>query len=183
MRDGLGVLAGRGGAELAIVGGLVLDPVLGVRRTSIGIRDGRVAAVGRAGNPDTMDGVDVVLDPSTAVLDATGLVVTPGPVDTDVHWLPPQIGDAALAGGVTTLVIQDYGPVWNLGNNPAAGLRATWAALEGQPLNVAALVRASSVDPEPVEAALRAGGGGLKVHEDVGAGPPELRTALDVADR
>jgi urease subunit alpha len=154
-----------------------------VRRTSIGIVDGRVASVGRAGNPDTMDGIDVVLDPSTAVLDATGLIVTPGAVDTHVHWLSPQVGDTALAGGVTTLVVQDYGPVWNLGTNPAAGLRATWAAFEAQPLNVATLVRASSVDPEPVEAALRAGGAGLKIHEDVAAGPPQLRTAVDVAER
>ena len=168
MRDGLGVRAGRGGVDLAIVGGLVLDPVLGVRRTSIGVAGGRVVALGRAGNPDVMDDVGVVLDPATAVLDATGLVVTPGAVDAHVHWLSPQVGDAALAGGVTTMVIQDYGPVWNLGNGPAAGLRATWAALEGQPLNVAALVRASSTDPAPVEAALRAGGAGLKVHEDVG---------------
>ncbi len=183
MRDGLGVRAGRGGVDLAIVGGLVLDPVLGVRRTSIGVTGGRVVALGRAGNPDVMDDVGVVLGPSTAVLDAAGLVVTPGAVDAHVHWLSPQVGDAALAGGVTTMVIQDYGPVWNLGTNPAAGLRATWAALEDQPLNVAALVRASSLDPAPVEAALRAGGAGLKVHEDVGAGPPQLRTALDVADR
>ncbi len=63
MRDGLGVRAERGGVELAIVGGLLLDPVLGVRRTSIGIADGRIVAVGRAGNPDTMDGIDVVLGP------------------------------------------------------------------------------------------------------------------------
>jgi urease subunit alpha len=183
MRDGLGVRAGRGGVEIAICNGLLLDPVLGVRRTSIGITGGRVVAVGRAGNPDTMDGIDVVLDPSTAVLDATGLIVTPGAIDSHVHWLSPQVGDAALAGGVTTMVVQDYGPVWNLGNNPAAGLDATWAAMEDQPLNIAALVRASSVDPAPVEAALRAGGAGLKIHEDVGAGPPQLRTALDIADR
>jgi len=71
MRDGLGVRAERGGVELAIVGGLVADPVLGVRCTSIGVAGGRIAAIGRAGNPDTMDGVEVVLDTSTAVVDAT----------------------------------------------------------------------------------------------------------------
>ena len=72
MRDGLGVRAERGGVEIAIVGGLVLDPILGVRYASIGVTDGRVVSIGRAGNPDTMDGVDVVLDVGTAVLDATG---------------------------------------------------------------------------------------------------------------
>jgi urease subunit alpha len=182
MRDGLGVRAERGGVELAIVGGLVFDPALGVRETSLGIADGRVVAVGRAGNPDTMDGIGVVLDVGTAVLDATGLIVTPGGVDTHVHWLSPQICDAALAGGLTTLVIQDFGPVWNLGCNPAEGLAATWAALEAHAVNAALLVRASSSRREPVEAVLRAGGAGLKIHEDVSAGPEQIRTALDVAD-
>ena len=78
MRDGLGVRAERGGVEIAVVGGLLLDPVLGVRATSIGIRDGRIISLGRAGNPDTMDGIDVVLDTGTAVFDARGLIVTPG---------------------------------------------------------------------------------------------------------
>jgi urease subunit alpha len=183
MRDGLGVRAERGGVELAIVGGLLADPVLGVRHTSLGIAGGRIVALGRAGNPDTMDGIDVVLDTATSVIDATGMLVTPGGVDPHVHWLSPQVADAALAGGLTTLVIQDYGPVWNLGGNPAEGLAATWAALEAHAVNAALLVRASSARPGPVEDALRAGGAGLKIHEDVGAGPEQIRCALDLADR
>lgn len=182
-RDGLGVRAERGGVDVAVVGGLVLDPLLGVRRTSIGIRAGRVCAVGRAGNPDTMDGIDVVLDAQTALVDARGMIVTPGAVDSHMHWLSPQIAAAALAGGVTTFVAQDFGPVWNLGANPAACLATAWAALEGVPLNVAFLVRASSSRPEGVEESLAAGGAGLKIHEDVAAGPEQLRCALDVADR
>ncbi len=182
MRDGLGVRAQRGGVEIAIVGGLVLDPVLGVRATSLGVAGGRIVSVGRAGNPDVMDGVSVVLDTATALVDATGLIVTPGGVDPHVHWLSPQVTDAALAGGLTTLVIQDFGPVWNLGANPAEGLAATWAALEAAPVNAALLVRASSSRPEPVEAALRAGGAGLKIHEDVGAGEPQIDCALRIAD-
>ncbi len=183
LRDGLGVLAGRGGVELAIVGGLLLDPVLGVRRTSIGISAGCVVAVGRAGNPDTMDAIEVVLDPSTAILDATGMIVTPGAVDPHVHWLSPQVATTALAGGITTLLIQDFGPVWNLGCNPAEGLAATWAALEAVPVNAGLFVRGSSVDPEPVEAGLRAGGAWLKIHEDVGAGAPQIATALGICER
>ncbi|HWK29542.1 MAG TPA: urease subunit alpha [Solirubrobacter sp.] len=182
MRDGLGVRAERGGVEVAITGGLLVDPVLGVRYASLGIRDGRIVSVGRAGNPDTMDGVDVVLDTATAVHDASGLIVTPGGVDTHVHWLSPQVADAALAGGLTTLVIQDPGPVWNLGCNPPELLQAAWAALDAYPLNAALLVRASSARPEPVLHALRAGGAGLKIHEDVSAGAEQIRCALDVAD-
>jgi urease subunit alpha len=182
-RDGLGVRAERGGVDIAVVGGLLLDPVLGVRRTSIGVRAGRICAVGRAGNPDTMDGVDVVLDAQTALVDARGLIVTPGVIDSHMHWLSPQIAETALAGGVTTFVAQDFGPVWNLGANPAECLATAWAALEGVPINVAFLVRASSSRPEGVEESLAAGGAGLKIHEDVAAGPEQLRCALDVADR
>jgi urease subunit alpha len=183
MRDGLGVRAERGGVDTAIVGGLILDPILGVRYASIGVRDGRVVSVGRAGNPDTMDGVDVILDVGTAVLDATGMIVTPGGVDTHVHWLSPQVIDALLAGGITTMVSQDYGPVWNLGTNPESGLATTWAALEDAPINAALFVRGSSSRAERVEDGLRAGGAALKIHEDVGAGPAQIRTALDICDR
>jgi urease subunit alpha len=182
-RDGLGVRAERGGVDIAVIGGLVLDPVLGVRRTSIGVRGGRICAVGRAGNPDTMDGIEVVLDAQTAVVDARGLIVAPGAVDSHMHWLSPQIAEASLAGGVTTWVAQDYGPVWNLGANPADCLATAWAALESVPINVAFLVRASSSRPEGVEESLIAGGAGLKIHEDVAAGPEQLRCALGVADR
>ncbi len=183
MRDGLGVRAQRGGVDTAIVGGLILDPILGVRYASIGVAEGRVVSVGRAGNPDTMDGIDVVLDVGTAVLDATGMIVTPGGVDTHVHWLSPQVTDALLAGGITTMVSQDYGPVWNLGTNPESGLATTWAALEDAPINVALFVRGSSARAERVEDGLRAGGAALKIHEDVAAGPAQIRTALDVCDR
>jgi urease subunit alpha len=183
MRDGLGVRADRGGVDTAIIGGLILDPILGVRYASIGVADGRVVSIGRAGNPDTMDGVDVVLDVGTAVLDATGMIVTPGGVDPHVHWLSPQVTDALLAGGITTMVSQDYGPVWNLGNNPESGLATTWAALEDVPINVALFVRGSSSRAERVEDGLRAGGAALKIHEDVAAGPAQIRTALDICER
>ncbi len=182
MRDGIGVRCGRGGVDVAITGGLIVDPLLGVRYASIGVTDGRITAVGRAGNPDTMDGIDVVLGPATAVLDAIGMIVTPGAVDTHVHWLSPQVTDNLLAGGVTTMVSQDYGPVWNLGTNPEDGLQLAFAALESVPINVAPLVRGSSCDPEPVRAMLRAGGAGLKIHEDVGAGPAQIDTALRLCD-
>lgn len=183
MRDGLGVRAERGGVEIAIVGALLLDPVLGVRATSIGISDGRVVSLGRAGNPDIMDGIDVVLDTGTAVFDAGGLVVTPGAIDSHVHLISPQVCDAALAGGLTTLVTQEWGPVWDLGMNPPEAMAMMWAAFDAIPINLAMLVRASSSRPEPVERALVRGGAGLKIHEDVSAGPEQINCALDIAER
>lgn len=181
-RDGLGIRAGRGGVEIAIIGGLICDPLLGVRYASLGVSDGRIVAIGRAGNPDTMDGIDVVLDPATGIFDATGMIVTPGAIDTHVHWLSPQVADALLAGGVTTMVSQDYGPVWNLGTNPACGLELVWSALEAVPINAALLVRGSASDPDRPEAMLRAGGAGLKIHEDVSAGPRQIETALTLCE-
>ncbi len=183
MRDGLAVRAERGGVEIAITGAIVIDPMLGIRRCAIGITDGRIVAIGKAGNPDTMDGVEVVLDTATAVFDARGWIATPGGIDTHVHLLSPQVVDAALAGGITSLVIQDFGPVWNLGSNPPEAMAATWGSFEAHPVNVALLVRGSSARPGPVERALAAGGAGLKIHEDVGAGVPQIRCALDVAER
>ena len=185
MRDGLAVRAERGGVALAITDVLLLDPVLGVRRTSIGV-DGRPRRRGRPRRQPRHDGRDRrrARHRRPRSIDGRGLVATPGRRSTaHVHWLSPQICDAALAGGLTTLVIQDFGPVWNLGCNPEEGLRATWAALEAHPLNACLLVRASSSRARArSRTALRAGGGGLKIHEDVGAGPEQLRCALDVAD-
>jgi urease subunit alpha len=183
MRDGLGVRAERGGVEIAVVGGLLLDPVLGVRATSIGISDGRVVTHANAGHPDILDGIDVELDTGTAVFDVRGLVVTPGAIDSHVHLISPQVCDAALAGGLTTLVTQEWGPVWDLGMNPPEAMAMMWAAFDAIPINLAMLVRASSSRPEPVERALVRGGAGLKIHEDVGAGPEQIDCALDIAER
>jgi len=180
IRDGLAArAAAEGSCDLVVTNCLLLDPVLGIVKASIGIRDGRIAAVGRAGNPDLQDGIDVAVGTGTAIVSAEGLIATPGAVDSHVHLLSPGICDAALAAGVTTLVAQDFGPVWNLGANPPYALERMLAALDAWPLNVALLCRASASRPETVEEALLAGAAGLKIHEDVGA----TRTAIDQALR
>ena len=181
-RDGLMAQATLDAVEIAVTQVLVVDPILGVRKTAIGITDGRIVAIGRAGNPDIMDGVDVVLGTDTAIVSGEGLIATAGSIDTHVHLLSPRICDQALAAGFTTLVIQDYGPVWNLGTNPVWALRHVHAALEQTPLNTLMLARGSSSRPEPLERMLAAGAGGLKIHEDVGANATALDTALRVAD-
>ncbi len=169
--------------DVVVTGCLLLDPVLGIRKTSIGIRDGRVVATGRAGNPDTLDGVDVVVGTGTAIVSGEGLVATPGGIDTHVHLLSPRVLEAELSSGMTTVLGQEYGPLWGVGVNDAHGVRAGIAAFDAWPVNVGWLGRGSSSRPEPlVEALVRAGVCGFKVHEDTGAHPRALDTALRVAD-
>ena len=181
-RDGLMAQATTEAVEIAVTQVVILDPILGVRKTAIGISDGRIVSIGRAGNPDIMDGVEVVLGTDTAIVSGEGLIATAGAIDSHVHLLSPQIIPQALAAGFTTLVIQDYGPVWNLGTNPIWALRHIHAALDQSPINTLMLTRGSSSRPEPLERMLQAGAGGLKIHEDVGAHATALEMALRVAD-
>ena len=183
-RVGIGIRAvpTRESCDLVISNVLVLDPVLGVRTASIGVREGRISAVGRAGNPDTTDGVDVVVGGSTMIVPGEGLIATPGAVDTHVHLLSPRICEAALAAGVTTLLGQEFGPFWGPGVNSPWGLRAAYRAFDAWPVNIGFLGRASASRPGPLHEALDAGVCAFKVHEDLGAHRRTLDTALTVAD-
>ena len=130
-RDGVLVTARTGGdsaLDMIITNVLVLDPLLGVRKTSIGIAGGRIAGTGRAGNPDVQSGVDLVVDSHTAIVPGEGLIATAGIVDSHVHASSPQIVPAALAAGVTTVVAMGIGGVWDVGANPAATCVASSAA-------------------------------------------------------
>jgi urease subunit alpha len=183
-RDGIGLRAvdTRSSCDVVITNVLVLDAVLGVRVASIGVREGRISAVGRAGNPDTTDGVDVVVGGSTIVVPGDGLIATAGAVDTHVHLLSPRICEAALASGVTTLLGQEFGPFWGPGVNTRWGLRTAYRAFDAWPVNVGFLGRGSASRPEPLLEALESGVCAFKVHEDFGAHRRALDTALTVAD-
>jgi urease subunit alpha len=131
-----------------------------------------------------MDGpIDVVVGTGTAIYSGEGLIATPGAIDTHVHLLSPRACDQALAAGVTTIVGQDFGPVWNLGASPAWALRRMHSAMDAWPINLGLLARGSSSRPEPLEEHLEAGAAGLKIHEDVGAHATALATAVEVAER
>jgi urease subunit alpha len=183
-RDGIGLRAvpTRDSCDVVISNVLLLDPVLGVRAVSVGVREGRISGIGRAGNPDTTDGVDVVVGASTIVVPGEGMIATPGAVDTHVHLLSPRICEAALASGVTTLLGQEFGPFWGPGVNTGWGLRTAYRAFDAWPVNVGFLGRGSSSRPEPLLEALEAGVCAFKVHEDFGAHRRTLDTALLVAD-
>lgn len=184
VRDGMliGRQPGPSKLDLLVTNVVVLDPVLGVIKTNIGIKDGRVVGIGRAGNPDVSDDIDLVLSASTGIVNGDGLIATPGGVDSHVHLSSTSLIGAALTSGLTTLVGQGSGGVWDLGVNPAANLRHIFEAFESIPLNLALLGRGSS-SREHLEEHIEAGNAGLKIHEDVGAFPAVIDACLSMADQ
>ncbi|MDA8075756.1 MAG: urease subunit alpha [Actinomycetota bacterium] len=169
--------------DLVIANVVLVDPVLGCHKVSIGVREGRIAGIGRAGNPDTMDGVDVVVGTGTSIVPGTGLIATPGAIDTHVHLLSPRIMEASLSSGVTTIIGQEFGPVWGVGVNSPWALSHAFSAFDAWPVNIGFLARGSSSHPAPLVEALEQGGAcGFKVHEDLGAHRRSIDTALRVAE-
>lgn len=183
VRDGMliGRQHGPSQLDLVIVNALVIDPVLGIFKSNIGIKDGRIAGIGHAGNPDVTDNIELVISGATGIISGEGAIVTPGAVDSHVHLSSTSLIGAALYSGVTTLVAQGSGGVWDLGVNPLNNMLRVFEAFEAIPLNLAVLARGSS-DREQLQAHFESGVSGLKVHEDVGAFPAVIDACLSVAD-
>lgn len=184
-RDGLHLKAAavRDTCDVVISNVVVIDAAQGIRKVSLGIREGRICSIGRAGNPDTLDGVDVVVGTGTSIVSGEGLIATAGAVDTHVHLLSPRIMEASLASGVTTVIGQEFGPVWGVGVNSPWALRHAFSAFDAWPVNIGFLGRGSSSSDAPlVEALAEGGASGFKVHEDMGAHTRALDTALRVAE-
>ncbi|WP_330468675.1 urease subunit alpha [Streptomyces longwoodensis] len=177
-----------GTPDTVITGAVIVDH-WGIVKADVGIRDGRITGIGKAGNPDTMDGVhpDLVIGPETEVVAGNGRILTAGAIDAHVHFICPQIADEALAAGITTLV--------GGGTGPAEGSKATtvtpgpWhlarmlEAMEHYPLNIGFLGKGNTVSHEAMLSQIRAGALGLKLHEDWGSTPAVIDAALTVADR
>ncbi|GAA3652069.1 urease subunit alpha [Lentzea roselyniae] len=176
-----------GAPDLVITGAVILDH-WGVVKADVGVRDGRIVAIGKAGNPDTMDGVhpDLVIGPSTEILSGNGKILTAGGIDCHVHFICPQIVDEALASGLTTLV--------GGGTGPAEGTKATtvtpgaWyldrmlTSMDHMPINVLLLGKGNTVSVEGLREQLTGGAGGFKLHEDWGTTPAAIDACLRVAD-
>ncbi len=176
-----------GTPDLVITGAVVLD-YWGVIKADVGIRDGRITALGKAGNPDIMDGVhpDLVIGPSTEVLAGNGRILTAGAIDCHVHLICPQLLDEALGAGVTTVI--------GGGTGPAEGTKATtvtpgaWhlarmlEAADPWPVNVLLLGKGNTVSAEALAEQLAAGAGGFKLHEDWGSTPAAIDACLRAAD-
>jgi urease subunit alpha len=173
------------GPDTVITNVVVLDH-RGVVKCDVGIRDGRISGLGKAGNPDVMDGVDMVIGPQTEVIAGEGRILTAGGIDCHVHFICPQIVGEAVAAGMTTLI--------GGGTGPAEGSRATtctpspWAiremlvAMDPYPVNVLLLGKGNTVSQDGLRAAARAGVGGFKLHEDWGSTPAAIDACLRVAD-
>jgi len=185
-RDGLLLKAAavKDTCDIVISNVVVIDATCRIGKMSIGIRDGRICGVGRAGNPDMLDDVDVVVGTGTTIISGEGLIATAGAIDTHVHLLSPRIMEASLAAGVTTIIGQEFGPVWGVGVNSPWALRHAFNAFDQWPVNIGFLARGSSSDEAPlVEALVEGGAVGFKVHEDMGAHTRALDTALNVAEQ
>jgi len=179
--------AAAGAPDLVITGAVVLDH-WGIVKADVGVRDGRIVALGKAGNPDTMDGVhpDLVIGPGTEVIAGNGKILTAGAIDSHVHLICPQVMDTALATGITTII--------GGGTGPAEGTKATtvtaapWyleqmlTSLDAWPINVALLGKGNTVSSESLWEQLRAGASGFKLHEDWGSTPAAISACLDVCD-
>lgn len=170
-----------------ITGAVIID-YWGIIKADIGIRDGRIVGIGKAGNPDIMTGVhrDLVVGPSTEIISGNRRIVTAGTVDCHVHLICPQIIVEALAAGTTTII--------GGGTGPAEGTKATtvtpgeWhlarmlESLDGWPVNFALLGKGNTVNPDALWEQLRGGASGFKLHEDWGSTPAAIDTCLAVAD-
>ena len=167
--------AGPSELDAVVVGALVIDPIVGIAKADIGIKDGRIVGIGRAGNPGISEGIDLPIGPHTAPITAYGLIATPGAVDSHVHTISPNLLPAALSAGVTTLVTAGF-------SEPPAAMEQTLRGLEGWPLNVGLQANARAADDAALEPLLEAGAVGFKIHEDYGAPPELIDHVLRLAD-
>jgi urease subunit alpha len=160
----------------AVIGGVVvIDPLLGVLKADIGIKDGRIAGIGRAGNPDITGGVDLTIGPHTWPIPARGLIATAGAIDSHVHLLSPRLVPVALSAGVTTLITAGF-------EEPPSRMLRTLEAFEDLPVNVGLQASARTDAAGGFGALLEAGAVGLKIHEDWGAYPEIVDATLGAAE-
>ncbi|MFM8919996.1 MAG: urease subunit alpha [Limnohabitans sp.] len=185
-RDGMGTGPQAGGAvDTVMTNALIIDH-WGIVKADIGLKDGRIVAIGKAGNPDTQPGIDIIIGPGTEVISCEGNIVTAGGIDTHIHFIAPQQIEEALASGVTTMI--------GGGTGPATGTFATtctpgaWniermmQAADAFPMNLGFLGKGNAALPGALHEQINAGSIGLKLHEDWGTTPAAIDNCLNVAE-
>src|SRR4051794_41163826 len=192
IRDGMAqrsnATSAGGALDLVITNAIICDPVLGVLKGDIGVKNGRIVGIGKAGNPDMMDGVhpQMVIGPGTEVIAGEHLIATPGAIDSHIHMIAPQQVYEALSNGVTTMIGGGTGPAD--GTNATTCTPGPWyiarmlEAWEALPVNVGLLGKGNASTPEALREQIVAGACGLKDHEDWGTTPSAIDCSLRVAD-
>jgi urease subunit alpha len=189
LRDGLGMhgaaTSADGALDFVITNALVIDAMLGIVKADIGIKDGRIVGIGKAGNPLLMDGVhpDLVVGAATDVRSAEGMIATAGGIDVHVHFDSAGLCEEAISSGITTMLGGGLGPVTvGICSSGTVNLGRMLQAAEAFPLNFGFLGKGSAYAVEPLLEQIRSGAIGLKIHEDWGAMPAVIRSSLDAAD-
>ncbi|MDR1611637.1 MAG: urease subunit alpha [Planctomycetota bacterium] len=188
IRDGMGQSqrSGEEAMDTVITNAVVLD-AFGIVKADVGLKNGRIAGIGKAGNPDVQSGVDLVIGPGTEIIAGEGSILTPGGMDSHVHFICPQQIDEALASGITTMLGGGTGPA--TGTNATTCTPGPWhlgmmlAACDDYPMNFGFLGKGNASLPDALEEQLRHGACGLKLHEDWGSTPAAIDNCLTVADR
>ncbi|HID02416.1 MAG TPA: urease subunit alpha [Desulfobacterales bacterium] len=187
IRDGMGQSQQTGDhvADLVITNALILDH-WGIIKADIGIKNGRISGVGKAGNPDVQPGVDIVIGPGTEAIAGEGSIITTGGIDSHIHFICPQQIEEALMSGITTMLGGGTGPA--TGTNATTCTPGPWnihrmlQAADSLPMNLGFLGKGNSSLPESLEEQVRAGAMGLKLHEDWGTTPASINNCLSVAE-
>lgn len=189
IRDGMGqspLSRADGAVDLVITNALILD-WWGIVKADVGIKDGLIAQIGKAGNPYIQDRVDIIIGPGTEVIAGEGMILTAGGIDTHIHFICPQQIETAIASGVTTMIGGGTGPA--TGTNATTCTPGEWniwrmlQAAEAFPVNLGFLGKGNSAQPEGLIEQVKAGAMGLKLHEDWGTTPATIDTCLQVADQ
>jgi urease subunit alpha len=188
IRDGMGQsqLGCAAVADTVITNALILDAVTGIVKADIGIKNGRIQAIGKAGNPDVQPGVTIAIGAGTEIIAGEGLILTAGGIDTHIHFICPQQIDDALMSGITTMIGGGTGPATGtFATTCTPGpwhLRSMLAAADAFAMNLGFLGKGNVSQPEPLREQVRAGAMGLKLHEDWGTTPAAIDNCLTVAD-
>jgi len=192
IRDGMAQSATatrkEGVLDFVITNVMIIDH-WGIIKADIGVKDGRIVAIGKAGNPDTMDGIseNMVIGASTEVHGGAGLIATAGGIDTHIHFICPQQIEHALFSGITTMIGGGTGPAD--GTNATTVTPGAWniqkmlEAADAFPMNLGFLGKGNCASPDPLEEQIEAGAIGLKIHEDWGSTPAVIHASLQVADK
>ena len=187
IRDGMGqsqATRAEGAVDTVITNALVIDHT-GIYKADIGLKNGMIAGIGKAGNPDTQPGIDVIIGPSTEAIAGEGKILTAGGFDAHIHFICPQQVEEALMSGLTTMLGGGTGPAHGTLATTCTGawhIQQMMAAADGLPMNLAFAGKGNASLPAPLEEMVLAGAAALKLHEDWGTTPAAIDNCLDVAD-